>query len=78
MQYTIKNRSTESDSKYSTYSSPMFTMDIWKKIGGKPNKPQSILTIFNNEIEPIAVFLSRKDASYALRKFKAQKRITKA
>jgi hypothetical protein len=53
-------------------------MDIWKKIGGKPNKPQSILTIFNNEIEPIAVFLSRKDASYALRKFKAQKRITKA
>jgi len=52
----------------------MFKMTVWKSIDGKPNKSEKILTIFNNEVEPIGVFLSRKEASYALRKFRLAKK----
>jgi hypothetical protein len=49
-------------------------MTVWRSINGEPYKSEKILTIFDNEVEPIGVFLSRREAAYALRKFRLAKK----
>jgi hypothetical protein len=73
MQYSIK-KTSDTGSSWVTYACPMFTMNICKSLGGQPHKSNQILTVFQTPVECIGIFVSRKEAPYALRKLRLAKK----